>query len=108
LECRLSECGRQRGDKIIDVPVIDLEVAWIKKVGDLPCELLKMDIEGAEIGVLRNDTKFLKRVQRIVLEWHEPFTDRLGAEGMLRGLGFDDIVTVCDGDRSGVLFGRRF
>lgn len=104
LECQLSEFGQQRGDKVINVPVIDLEFAWTNEVGDVPCELLKMDIEGAEIGVLRNDTKFLRRVRRVVLEWHEPFTDRQGAEFMLRGLGFDDVETVCEGERSGVLF----
>lgn len=107
LECRLAASGRQRGDKVIDVPVVDLETAWTKSIGDVPCELLKMDVEGAEVGVLENDQRFLARVQRVVLEWHEPFTNRRSAELTLRNLGFDDVETICEGESSGVLFGRR-
>jgi FkbM family methyltransferase len=107
LECRLATSGRQKGDKVIDVPVVDLETAWIKSIGDVPCELLKMDVEGAEVGVLENDQSFLSRVQRVVLEWHEPFTNRRSAEFTLRGLGFVDVETICNGESSGVLFASK-
>jgi FkbM family methyltransferase len=107
LECQLAKHGRQKGDTLVEVPVIDLEAAWVNEIGDIPCELLKMDVEGAETAVLRHDKNFLARVQRVVLEWHEPFSSRRSVEAMLRDLGFGHFETVCDGDRSGVVFARK-
>lgn len=108
LECALAatrsnaECA-----KTVDVPAISLERAWLDHVGDVPCDLLKMDIEGAELGVLRNERTFLDRVRRIVLEWHDPPAAYEVVSGLLQSLGFADVRILCEGSRSGVLFCQR-
>jgi FkbM family methyltransferase len=55
----------------IQVPCLNIEEAWAGSFGDLPCGLLKVDIEGSELDFLQNETRFLRRVQTIVLEWHK-------------------------------------
>jgi hypothetical protein len=40
-------------------------------MGDVPCDLLKVDIEGAELDFFKTEPDFLKRVQTIFVEWHK-------------------------------------
>lgn len=53
------------------VPCVKIEENWIKFVGNMPCDLLKVDIEGSEMSFLQNEVRFLRRVQTILLEWHK-------------------------------------
>jgi FkbM family methyltransferase len=53
------------------IPCISIEEKWQKYFGDTPCDLLKVDIEGAELDFFRNEPVFMKRVQRIIVEWHK-------------------------------------
>jgi FkbM family methyltransferase len=53
------------------VPCINIEINWKKLMGDVPCDLLKVDIEGAEMDFFKTETDFLRRVQTIFVEWHE-------------------------------------
>jgi FkbM family methyltransferase len=107
------ECAVQRGNlseqgtKTVEAPIIDLESLWLQRVGDVPCDLLKMDIEGAEMGVLQYDLPFLARVRRCVMEWHEPAAPRSEVVSLLREVGFTEITNVCEGEKSGVLYCRR-
>lgn len=108
LECGLA--GRHdasRAARAVEVPVIDLESAWRGHVGDLPCDLLKMDVEGAELDVLVAEGRFLARVRRCVLEWHDPPAARDRVVALLEGHGFTDIRTVWEGGPTGVLDCRR-
>lgn len=107
LECALSAGQGTERAKTVDVPVIALEKAWLGYVGDMPCNLLKIDIEGAELDVLRNERAFLGRVHAIVLEWHDPPAAREDVIELLRSLGFADVRVLCEGNRSGVLFCER-
>lgn len=108
LECGLESSQLAHAGAItMDVPVIDLEQAWVENFGDLPCDLLKMDIEGAELGVLNHDRAFLKRVRSFVLEWHDPPASRDAVIQCLQDLGFMDIRDVCRGEKSGVLYCHR-
>jgi hypothetical protein len=50
---------------------VKVEENWVKFFGDIPCELLKIDIEGSEMDFFRNEAVFLNRVQTILLEWHK-------------------------------------
>jgi len=40
-------------------------------VGDVRCDLLKVDIEGEELNFFRNEKQFLRRVGTIVVERHK-------------------------------------
>jgi FkbM family methyltransferase len=53
------------------VPYISVEKNWTKYMGDVPCDLLKVDIEGAELDFFKTEPDFLKRVQTIFVEWHK-------------------------------------
>lgn len=107
LECALAAGPGVERAKTVEVPIIFLEKVWLENVGDIACDLLKMDIEGAELDVLRNERAFLSRVRRIVLEWHDPPHAREVVIERLRSLGFVDVRVLCEGDRSGVLFCQR-
>jgi FkbM family methyltransferase len=55
----------------IRVPVLELSAEWSKRHGSRVIDLLKIDIEGAELEFLRNEIDFIKAaVRRIVCEWH--------------------------------------
>lgn len=107
LECALAGDAGSEREKTVDVPAISLERAWLENVGDIPCDLLKMDIEGAELDVLRKEKPFLSRVREVVLEWHDPPADRAIVIGLLQSLGFGDFRVLCEGKQSGVVFCRR-
>jgi len=55
----------------IQAPCVKVEENWLKFFGNIPCELLKIDIEGSEMDFFRNEAAFLNRVQTIILEWHK-------------------------------------
>jgi len=55
----------------MEVPCLNIEKNWCKLVGDIPCDLLKLDIEGSEMEFIRNETKFLSRTKTIFIEWHK-------------------------------------
>lgn len=107
LECALAVGAGTERVKTVDVPVLALEKEWLGYAGDVPCDLLKMDIEGAELDVLRNDRAFLSRVSAVVLEWHDPPAARAAVTDELRSLGFADVRILCEGNGCGVLFCRR-
>jgi len=54
----------------IKVPVIDLSQEWRRHFGAARIDLIKIDIEGAEIAFLKAHTSFLKGVGAVLIEWH--------------------------------------
>ena len=54
----------------IRVPVLELPEEWDRIFPDDRVNLLKIDIEGAEIDFVRSHSSFLERVDAIVIEWH--------------------------------------
>ena len=66
IDLRCGSQFRQVGKGRTIIPVIPLDHA----VGNLPIDLLKMDIEGGEYPVLESSPDCLKRVDRIALEYH--------------------------------------
>lgn len=107
LECSLAKDKPAGRCTVIDVPVISLEETWLDRVGDIPCDLLKMDIEGAEFSLLQYENLFLERVRRLVLEWHDPPGNRDEALRLVRNRGFSEIDVLYDGPTSGLLYCRR-
>ena len=67
-------------------------------------DLLKLDVEGAELEVLEGLGAQIGRVQTIVGEVHERVVDSDVFYDRLRDSGFSDIRRVAfrDGDREGV------
>ncbi len=66
---------------------------------DGPIDLLKLDVEGAEMGVLRDlaDTKKLQQIEQMFIEYHHHIdknVDEFGQFlGLLEGNGFGYVVT---------------
>jgi FkbM family methyltransferase len=53
------------------VPAFSVQSEWQKRYGNIPIDLLKIDIEGAELDFLRSEIEFIKKSARIIVcEWH--------------------------------------
>jgi FkbM family methyltransferase len=72
----------------IDAPTVRVEENWVKSFGNIPCELLKIDVEGSEMDFFRNEAAFMKRVQTILVEWHKWRVSLKDLEAYLKTLGF--------------------
>ncbi|MEP7015312.1 MAG: FkbM family methyltransferase [Verrucomicrobiota bacterium] len=83
------------------VPRIDLEAAWQERFGDVRCHLLKVNIEGSEEKLFRAETMFLRRVDRIVVQWHKWLVSRESMEETLRSQGLALVEVLRENDSSG-------
>ncbi|MBI4601973.1 MAG: FkbM family methyltransferase, partial [Planctomycetes bacterium] len=89
-------------------PRIDLEAAWLEHVGDVRCDLLKVDIEGSERDLVRAERAFLRRVDRIVLEWHTWIVSHAELEAALSEQVFALEEVLEERETTGIaLYGRR-
>ncbi len=91
----------------VTVANVDLEKAWMERVGDTRCHLLKVDIEGSEKYLFRNEPAFMKRVDRVVLEWHKWIVSQEEVEQDLRDAGFERVEVLQEEDTSGIAWYRR-
>jgi len=62
-------------------------------------DILKVDIEGAEVQLFRGDLDWLPRVRAILIEFHENSREECGFDGIMRRHRF----RVCDENRHTVL-----
>ena len=61
----------EEGARTIEVPAITLESIFVDQAVT-GCDLLKMDVEGAEYGILLNaSADTLRKIKRIALEYHD-------------------------------------
>jgi FkbM family methyltransferase len=103
-----TESGHPLDWKRIMVPTLLVEPTWTRIFGpDLPCNCLKVDIEGSEMSFLRNEAGFLSRVDTVLLEWHAFATSREEVVGLLREHRFELTRTIEDEPRHGVLYFRK-
>jgi FkbM family methyltransferase len=72
----------------IKVPFIELPEAWDRFFSTERVNMLKIDIEGAEIDFLRSHSSFLERVDSIVIEWHAWVTSLSDVKTILEQNGF--------------------
>jgi FkbM family methyltransferase len=72
----------------VQVPCLSVEESWQSLIGDAPCDLLKVDIEGSEMDFFRAEPAFLKRVRTIVVEWHKWQVSFAEMEKLLAGQSF--------------------
>jgi len=72
----------------IKVPVIDLAQEWRRHFGAERIDLIKIDIEGAEIAFLKAHSSFLKGVGAVLIEWHSWVTTLEEVSSVLGLSGF--------------------
>lgn len=60
------------GVRVKDVPFVDVGRIWERKAGPRRVDLLKIDIEGCEIDFIISNKEFMRRVDRLFIEWHKP------------------------------------
>ena len=82
----------------VQIPCINLEEKWKTLVGDVPCDLLKVDIEGSEMDFFRNEPQFVDRTKAILIEWHKYRVTYSEVETLLNSRGFllKKILSECD------------
>jgi len=74
----LLEGNRKNDFKKITAPIVSVSEEWKKNFADERCNVLKVDIEGAELIFFQQETEFLKLVDVIFVECHQshvPFED---------------------------------
>jgi len=74
--------------KKIVVPVLKPGEIWEGEYGDLPIDLLKIDIEGSEGKLLQADPVLFRHTKAIVLEWHKWLVKEEELFPVLRQMGF--------------------
>lgn len=107
LESSLSDYGSKAKEVSIEVPVLNVHALWEKQMGEQECDLLKIDIEGAEEEFLRSEQGFLRKTKACLVEWHSPHSTSHSLEISLRAAGFTHFEVQCEGEKSGVLFAWR-
>ena len=89
--------------KLIRVPALVLAEEWTSRFAEAPIDLLKVDIEGAELSFLKNEIDFIQsRVRRIICEWHKWHVSFDDMNELLANHGFDLEAIAEEDDRSGV------
>lgn len=78
----------------IQVPNVSLAREWDKRFPAIPCDLLKIDIEGSELDFLSRETGFLKNVRAILIEIHHWIVDTTEVEKLLLRAGFELTQTL--------------
>lgn len=92
--------------KTIEVKCVKLS-NLLKRLGYV--DILKMDIEGSELSVLKESASELWRVQRIVAEIHSNIIDSFEIEQNLVRAGFTKIITYVSNEMpyQKILYGLR-
>jgi FkbM family methyltransferase len=91
----------------IKVPVVDLDQEWRRYFGDERIDLLKVDIEGAEIPFLTSHRALLEKVGAILIEWHKWATSLDEVSSLLGSSGFALTMANEDGGNTGTALFRR-
>jgi FkbM family methyltransferase len=92
--------------KII-VPCLNVEQMWIDRFGDVPIDLLKVDIEGMELELFRNAPGLLARSSRVLFEWHKWQVSFSDCCEILADAGFEEPEIVAEDSHHGVAFCHR-
>ncbi len=68
------------------VEPIPMSEVW--PYGNQRCNVLKLDIEGAEADFFKNEAKFMEQVDCVLVEWHVPYMSKETLFQTLHGMGF--------------------
>jgi FkbM family methyltransferase len=84
------------------VPAVDLLALWKEQAGDMRVDLLKIDVEGSELDVIRNSAGLLAITEALVIEWHKWVVTQSAVEAALALHGFRLTQLVSDDENAGV------
>jgi len=85
----------------VRVPAVSLSDEWTSRFGGKVIDLLKIDIEGAELDFLRKEISFIQAaVRSIVCEWHAWHVSLAEIEEFLKRHQFT-LVTIAEQDEKG-------
>lgn len=94
----------EKGDWIkVRAAYVDIDAIWRGTIGDVRCDLLKIDIEGGEDAFVREDNPFLARVDRVVIEVHKWIVDARDIVARLSRAGFEERGTLDETEALAVL-----
>lgn len=88
LTCSLSP----KYDKYIEVPVDTLD-GLMKKLGLKKCDLLKLDVEGYELEILKGADNTLRSTSMVVVSAYHYAGEVETVRGLLKSKGFDTILS---------------
>ena len=91
----------------IQVPCLSLLDQWSKRFGAERCHLMKVDIEGSELGFLQAETEFLKRVDSVLVEWHKWRVAFNDLRAFLESKGFKLVKILDESAEMGTAFFAR-
>lgn len=90
------------------VPTLNVGRLWEDKFGRITrCDLLKVDIEGAEWQFMLDEGDFLSRVDRLVLEIHEKTGEEAKLLKLVNDNGFHELGRRVAGDGVYLLFAEK-
>ncbi len=72
----------------VRVSVLALGQLWAERFGDVPIDLLKIDIEGSELDLLETEPELIRRARLVLMEVHTWLVDPAEVERQMQGLGF--------------------
>ena len=94
--------------EVQSVPVVSAGNLWIQNFGtETRCDLLKVDIEGAEWRFFRDEGAFLAFVDRLVVEIHIKMGDEAELLETICMAGFTEVTRHIAGDGVYLLFAER-
>jgi FkbM family methyltransferase len=69
-------------------PLVDVYALWQQTFGSERIELLKVDVEGEEMGFLRGHRPLLDNCENIIIEWHKWMVTFSDLDDTIRAEGF--------------------
>jgi FkbM family methyltransferase len=94
--------------KPVTVPAVDVTAEWKKLAGDKRIDLLKIDVEGFELDLIRNSSELFSLTDRLVLEWHKWVTSLDEVDALLAERGLVRIQIITEDSHAGVaVYDRR-
>jgi len=110
--CSTAELGpAQERDKKrfhqIKSNLINFSAEWRKEMGWCKCDVLKIDIEGAEMKFLKDNQEFLQLVENIFIEWHKYKVSFEEMNAFLESKGFKLVKIIEDIGLNGTALYKR-
>jgi FkbM family methyltransferase len=91
--------------KHLTVPAVSMAREWRSRFGDKPVDLVKIDIEGNELDLIRNEGDFIReKVRGVILEWHKWHVSLSELDAALGELGLRTRGVYRETDLTGVAF----
>jgi FkbM family methyltransferase len=77
--------------KTVTVPAVSIAHEWRLRFGETPVDLVKMNIEGAELDVIRHERDFFRdQVFAAIIQWHKWHVHLEELDAALGEIGFTD------------------